>query len=182
MGHSRSSVRVRTFAGCGLQAVVRIASLLTCVNILAVLAVTVTRVGHTNQEAHADLFAAYAHILPGQHVEVAALEAEGFSCKDDSRPTPADLAQLCSNGEGNRQVSAITIAVWDGIVERLDLNPRDRAFVVGDLVLLWGKPEIQQIGPWLSLRWRGRHISASAWSASGQFSNFQPVLQLSFGL
>ena len=182
MSHSLGSVWEWNFAGRGFQDAFRIVLLLICASTFVMLTITVTRVIQANHQPHFVVITAYADVMPGQSIDVTILEAKGFSCKEDMRPTPADLAELCSNSVANQQVGTITILVWDAIVKRLDLKLQDGIFVIGDLALLWGQPEVQHIGHWVDLCWHERHVSASVWSDNEQFSYFRPISQLSFGL
>jgi hypothetical protein len=52
---------------------------------------------------------------------------------------------------------------------------RDNALTVGDLALLWGRPEITQHENSLVLHWPDQHMSTVVRSDSGQFSYFLPV-------
>ena len=56
------------------------------------------------------------------------------------------------------------------------------AFSIGDLALLWGRPQIRKAGRWVSLNWPERRINGSSWSDNAQWSYFQAVMQVSFGV
>jgi hypothetical protein len=182
MSYLRHSIRVQHFMGFSLQAALRVGLILTCAHVVATIVTLSIGVQSTGQKLNTDPFAVYASIMPGQQVNYTVLEADGFSCKEDTHPTPADLAEICSDDEGDQQISAITVVIWDAIVKHLDLKPSAGTFTMGDMALLWGKPEIQHTGHAINLLWRARRTSAGGWSENEQFSYFQPVSVLSFGL
>jgi hypothetical protein len=155
-------------------------TLLTLGLLTAVTAVT-TLARPSTQGSSADPFAVYAAIFPGQRADSQSMHQSGFLCQIDTFPAPADVAERCVYAPMTGTLSAINVVLWDGIVERLDFTLRQGAFSIGDLTLLWGSPQLQTTGQWVSLNWPERHINGSSWSEGGHFSYFQSVRQLSFG-
>ena len=156
-------------------------ALLTFSLLTAVTAVT-TLARPFGHESPSDPFTVYAAIFPAQRIDSSTLIKRGFSCATDTLPSPADVTEHCAYALMTGTLSAINVVIWDGVVERLDFILRREAFAIGDLALLWGNPDIHQAGQWVSLNWPERHINGSSWSEDGQFSYFQSVMQLSFGV
>src|SRR5690349_14004799 len=124
MKQSHGDISTRQSTASGPSTVFRFVVMVTFASVFTAVTATVALAATVRQPT--DPFATYADILPGQPIDVADLEERGFLCEEDTRPTPADLAELCFNAEGNEQAFAITVALWDGVVERLDLKLRDQ--------------------------------------------------------
>ena len=132
--------------------------------------------------AFADIFAAEAGIVPGQHIDLATLAELGYSCRIDTLPSPSDLIERCERDGQAAAIHAINALIYDGVVLHLDFVLHHGELSIGDLILLWGTPEVRATGRWVSFNWPKRHITGSIWSEDGQFSYSQFVLYVSFGL
>jgi hypothetical protein len=154
--------------------------LLVIAFLLAILAVSTLskRLGDTDP---ADLFAPYNDIFPGQRVDVRQLEEQGFTCKFDSQPTPADESIGCSRDLQTETFTYMSAVIWDGIVQRLTFAVREHSLMLGHLTLLWGAPETINRGNSMNVIWitPGKVISTGQ-APQGVFNYFQPISVISF--
>src|SRR5258708_955841 len=157
------------------------ALLLTFAVILMAVVGATTLAKHFGPVAFSDRFATEAGIVPGQHIGLMTLVELGYSCRIDPLPSPSDLTERCER-DGQAAIHAINALIWDGVVVRLDFILCHGALSIGDLILLWGTPEVRASGRWVSFNWPKRHITGSIWSEDGQFSFSQSVLYVLFGL
>jgi hypothetical protein len=127
-----------------------------------------------------DPFTLYTDIVPGERADSSALQARGFWCLADSLPSPADITVNCASSVQTESIAGINVVIWDGVVQRLDFALHEGELRVGDLALLWGRPEIHKAVRSIMLIWRERRITALSRTDDGHFTYFKPVLQLSF--
>jgi hypothetical protein len=146
---------------------------------VGIMAVTAFSKAFGQEQPPADPFALYTDLFPGQLVDIRALEARGFSCQMVSLPTLGDMNHSCSAVGRTEAVSLIRLAIRDGIVSRLDFRCREGAFLIGDLVLRWGTPDVQISRDGVDLIWRTQHIIASGAAEAGWFSYLHSVEWLS---
>ncbi len=132
--------------------------------------------------ARPDLVAVATEFLPGKPVDIRKLEAGGFICHDINQPIPADTGVRCSQDVRTGPIWRITVIIWDGTSQWLDLSFREYSLVVGDLAFAWGRPVVAIKGKWVVMRWPAQRATASDESANGRFSYFQSLSQLSFAL
>jgi hypothetical protein len=145
--------------------------------------VVVSALSQRYSEAYqTDPFAAFADYFPGQPVDMRLLEARGFSCRYQAVLIPADLGAYCWRGLAAGPFSWVYVTIWDGIVKRLDLDVHANSLVMGDLVLLWGRPQLIINGNFVNVSWRADGITRGlGWSQNERFTYFQPLSLISFG-
>lgn len=127
-----------------------------------------------------DPFTLFANLLPGQYIDTRKLEAQGFSCHENSLPSPADISQDCTQSLLSGMFSQINLTIWDGIIKWLDLQVHEKDLCVGDLSLQWGSPEIHIEGSFVQLRWLPYHVTGLGFSYNGQFTYFQGLSHITF--
>ena len=67
-----------------------------------------------------------------------------------------------------------------GVIRHNTLMVPENTLRLGDLVALWGTPEVQEYGNVATFVWRDGAIVASTLAYSGRFSLFLPVWSVSF--
>ena len=118
----------------------------------------------------ANPFAAYSDLF-SDAARQAAL-TQGFACV-----TPG----YCARRDAKGAFSGIMLR-WTGErVSEIDFSMRDKALSSGDLVLLWGRPEIRLYCETAVAAWPDRHItSLLSPSQNGGVSYFSPVVSVRF--
>lgn len=127
-------------------------------------------------------FTVFADVLPGQFMDTAKLEAQGFSCRENVLPSPADIDQDCTRALPTGLFSHIRLTLWDGVVHWLDLKVRENELSVGDLTLWWGIPKIRIEGICVQLNWPTHHVTGLGFSYNGQFTYFQGLSHITFAV
>lgn len=103
--------------------------------VILTLAVTIL----ARREAPADPFSVYLDILPGK--PRSAVIERGFAC------------ETCAYRPTSGAFSRIVVVVANGSIVSATFTARENQVTVGDLVLLWGTPNIQSRGRFASLNW-----------------------------
>jgi hypothetical protein len=119
-------------------------------------------------------FDSFAYVFPGQ--PVGDLEAQGFTCVSDADAPDGRCFLILPTGAFSR----IAAATSGGIVVQVAFTTRDDRLRVGDLIALWGRPEIDVYRRAVYLYWRSRNIFALASRHTGSFSIFLPVRMVHF--
>ena len=119
-----------------------------------------SRIGLIGRESIGDPFLAYASIVPGQHWG-GTLEHE-FSCSASTMPSPVIVGNECVNHLHTGPLSQVDVTIWDGFIIRANFTLRENVLRIGDLVLLWGKPDIR-LGQYAALTWDNRRAIAVAY-------------------
>jgi hypothetical protein len=134
------------------------------------------------QAYQTDPFAAFVDYFPGHPVDMRLLEARGFSCRYQAVLIPADLGAYCWRSLAAGPFSWVYVTIWDGIVKRLDFDVHANSLAMGDLVLLWGRPQLIINGNFVNVSWRAGGITRGlGWSQNERFAYFQPLSLISFG-
>jgi hypothetical protein len=124
-----------------------------------------------------DPFAPYADILPGQSQD--AVVQRGFDCQFNIAPVSNESCTLTLE-TGIFSEIQVMIALDTGQVSRVVFKPRETTLTLGDLVLLWGRPEIAIYNQITNLRWRKVGIVAIPQSHHGEFSYWLPIVYTAF--
>jgi hypothetical protein len=112
-----------------------------------------------------DPFAAFADVFPGQPKSAAT--ARGFSCPAGTYGSPNEHCMLYLKGS---VFSHVGVDVVDGTIRYSSFTVRKSTLRVGDLVLLWGMPDIEARGDVVVLRWHRIDTIAIGTSSIGKFS------------
>jgi hypothetical protein len=120
-------------------------------------------------------FSDYIAILPGQTWN--SVVAQPFSCYADNS---VDNTAYCTRSPASGPFSLIAVIVSDGVVSRIDLAVREGTLTVGDLALLWGRPNARLYRQSVNLDWPSVGVTASSWAESRRFGYFIPIIRLSF--
>ena len=120
-------------------------------------------------------FAAFADIFLGQ--PRSAIEAGGFTCPVSSFGGSTD--EHCIMSLKSNVFSSAGVDIVDNVIHYITFNVRKNTLRVGDLVLLWGMPEIVVRGRQVLMRWHQSSIFAAATSYTGKFSPRLPVTSVS---
>lgn len=124
-----------------------------------------------------DPFAPYVDILPGQSQD--AVLQQGFNCQINIAPVFHETCSLTPE-TGMFSEIQVWIAFDTGRVSRVVFEPREKALTLGDLVVLWGNPEIDIYGRIANLRWRNAHVVAIPQTDQGEFSYWLPIGYVAF--
>ena len=74
--------------------------------------------------------------------------------------------------------SSITVRVLNGIIREAYFTPRENALQAGDLMVLWGRPDVQEVGPVLYLFWQHLSVYALVSESTGHFSPRLPISKI----
>ena len=122
-----------------------------------------------------DPFAPYADILPGQSRDGVA--QRGLNCQFDLVPLFEEICTLTPETGGFSEI-LVKIAPHTGRISRVVFKPREGTLTVGDLVLLWGDPEITFHSQTANLRWPNVHVVAIPETYDGDFSYWLPIAHI----
>ena len=122
-------------------------------------------------------FAPYADILPGQSQD--AVLQRSIHCQVD---ITLQFDESCSSTLKTGMFSAIQLRISSrtGRVIRIVFTSREERLTLGQLVLLWGRPEIDIFGPTANFRWRSIHVVAIPQAYDGHFSYSLPIIYVAF--
>lgn len=143
-------------------------AMLALTMVVSVSMVALTTFGHDDYPH--DPFAPYAGILPGQPL-TAVLE-RGFTCQYRVIPDVDESCVLVLE-RGVFSKVEVSIAVNTSRVRRVVFAPHE--LTLGNLELLWDKPEVISYGHNANLRWRTLGIIAIVRAYRGHFSHWLPV-------
>lgn len=121
-------------------------------------------------------FASYVDVFPGQLRS--AVEARGFLCYKETyeyRPN-----EHCSINQPIGAFSQVGVVVSEDVIGQISFRIRANTLRVGDLMILWGMPEVQEHSRSVYLYWRSNSIFAIASHDTGRFSLFLPVRRVYF--
>jgi hypothetical protein len=122
-----------------------------------------------------DPFMGYEAILPGQPRN-AEITSE-YSCPFQN--TPSGTREYCTRAPADGPFSLITVTLWDGIINRADFVVVEARLTAGDLTALWGEPVVQLYGTSANFEWPDAGVKARGRAATGKFSYFIPLHQVS---
>ncbi len=125
-------------------------------------------------------FSAFSDLF-GSAAGPAAL-ARGFTCRDTGgRSHPQNLSGYCAQRDTDKMFSGIYLWMAGDNANEISFSLRENTLTLGDLMLLWGQPEIRLYCEVLVAAWPARHItSLLAAPRTRQITYFSPVLSVSF--
>jgi hypothetical protein len=126
-------------------------------------------------------FVTFADVLPGQPGST--LEEKGFLCasmRDYDDPTHENCIMKLDTGAISEVNVYISLAI--GIIQRVTFTMRENSIKAGDLMTIWGQPEIQRYSRSTYLFWRGRGVHTIVSCPTGRFSLLYYVSNVSFNL
>ena len=127
-----------------------------------------------------DPFAPYTDILPGQSRD--SVSQRGFQCQFNQ--IVPSLQETCSLSPQTAIFSEIQTSFatnpYSGRVSQTIFKLPENRLTYGDLVLLWGKPQIAIYGQTANLRWRDPHITAVLQTTHRHFSYWTPITYVAF--
>jgi hypothetical protein len=125
-------------------------------------------------------FSNYAEIFPGQGRN--ALISLDFSCNAYpyySLDSTWKDYEYCTGTLEKGTFWLISATLKNGRVQRTDFVVRKGALTLGDLMFLWGRPQVRLYRKSAHFEWPSLGISASGSVESRQFSYFIPVTRVS---
>lgn len=126
-----------------------------------------------------DPFASFVDIFPGQ--PLSAVEAHGLSCLvDNVGGSESPPVLICTLLPKSGTLSWVSVMVDQDAIHHTMFRMRENVLLVGDLIALWGQPEVYMYSRSVYLRWRWRGIFAFASHDTGQLSFFLPVQSVTF--
>ncbi len=124
-------------------------------------------------------FAPYADILSAQSPDT--FLQRGFNCPFKRTSTFDDTICFLALDNGVFLRIHARFPYNSDQVSTLIFIPRDNAVLLGQLVLLWGKPELLGSSQYANFQWPSRHIIAVPQSDNSQFSYWLPISSVAFG-
>jgi hypothetical protein len=181
-----TALNIRVKARCGAQEVRAMGSFLSILIVpvramfVLMTIASVSVIGLTTShrsEKPFDPFAIYRDILPGRPRD--AVLQYGFNCQYDTIHSFHDTCLLTPEKGIFSQIEASFVSDT-GKISGLVFRPREGMLTVGDLVLLWGKPEVAIYSGTVKLRWRGIHVITIPQVYRGYFSYWLPIRYVAF--
>ena len=125
-----------------------------------------------------DPFAAYVDILPGKPLD--STYRHGFKC--NSIYSAVSLRESCSTTLKIGIFSDIEVLniPYTGLISRVVFRPHENLLLLGDLILLWGKPDITFFNRMAHLRWRDRGVVAILQTNRRHLSYWAPISYVAF--
>jgi hypothetical protein len=142
--------------------------------------ILVARIGIIKSALSDDPFLAYADVFPGQPGSAAVVR--DFVCFQTGLPSPTDVSKECMYQPQTGPFSQLTVAVWDGLIVRLDFSVRENAMTMGDLLLWWGDSKYVSAGEFGLLTWPERRLTARGYFPNRRFTHLSPVSHIAFTL
>ncbi len=115
-----------------------------------------------------DRFGAYADILPGQPKQAAS--ERGFTCFTNIFDDSARCARR--DEPASPLFSRVHLSTVGDLIYTLSFTTYVNTVTIGDLVLLWGRPDIQRSGRVAQVSWSSPNVTALAVLSSGQPLNY----------
>ncbi len=144
----------------------------------AALLLTFACITFAKQAVPLNPLSAYADILPGSPLRNAV--AHGFLCFHIPVPYSANVSVQCVHNSQTGKFSHVNVMIWDGIITQLIFTVQENTLRVGDLFLLWGKPEIESWGYLSILKWPAYGVAATAPIHAGRYTHFSPISSVWF--
>lgn len=120
--------------------------------------------------------ASYSDILPG-HPRSAA-EMRGFSCMLSAYGAAATPDQYCVLEPGEGPISQVAVTIDDDTIRTISFRMRDNTLNVGDLIMIWGRPHIQEYQHSVYYYWREQGIFALSSETNGESSLFLHITRV----
>jgi hypothetical protein len=143
---------------------------------VSIVVVTVSWITLVRREAPPDPFSAYAGLLSGQPDPNMLCNAVSYHEEDS-----IIARQLCSSFPEAGLFSHVTVVMGEG-ANFAYFTIRGRAVTIGDLVLLWGKADLEQLSERMTkLSWPDRETAALVHhSDGGRFDYFLSPIMVYF--
>jgi hypothetical protein len=118
-------------------------------------------------------FSAYADLFPGQ--PGSSTESKDFHCGHDAGNDPS---RYCVLRPADGPFSIIGVRVLDRTIVHLNFTLRPNQYRVGDLALLWGRPQVKRNGENMNFAWPSSDTRAATSAQKEQVNYFLPVLRV----
>jgi hypothetical protein len=116
-------------------------------------------------------FSSYVDIFPGQ--PSSALQARGFSCSMEFNRYTSN--EYCFSYPAAGVFSKVGVVVSKGVISIISFTMRENTLRLGDLMMLWGKPDFTENDRSTYYFWRGSGVTAIADNDTGRFTHYFPV-------
>jgi hypothetical protein len=134
----------------------------------------------------ADPFSVFSDLF-GDDARQAAL-VRGFRCQDTELHSYSQIVSgYCAQRSADKTFSGTYLTLSGNVANEVSFSLRDNALALGDLVVLWGKPEIRLYCEVMVASWPARHIMVlvappprSPARRAGGINYFLPVIAVSF--
>lgn len=124
-------------------------------------------------------FSPYVDIFLGQ--PQSAVVAQGFSCAMYfNGGYYSGLDDYCTLKLAQGAVSSIGVLISQDVGRQITFGLRENTLRLGDLVALWGRPNVHQYGPSVSFSWRRIGVTTLTLTYTRPFSLFIPVRSIYF--
>ena len=126
-----------------------------------------------------DPFASFTDVFPRN--PRSAIEARRFRCPPpDEETSNYNTGSPCFLWPIAGTFAQVGVVVSEGNIRQTFFTMRKNTLRVGDLMVLWGKPEIRTYSRSVYLLWRSRRIFAWVSDYTGWMSPFLPVWRVYF--
>jgi hypothetical protein len=148
--------------------------------LLTGITISVTGVSMAAYREVSNPFAAFNDLF-GDNARQAAL-ARGFTCRDTrSGGLARTMSDYCAQRDIDEMFSGISMRMSGESAVEISFSLRENTLSLGDLVLLWGEPEIRQSCTVVAITWPAHRIHGfAAPPSNGQISYFLPIQSVSF--
>jgi hypothetical protein len=149
-------------------------SLLTSITIIVMGVIVATRREVSNP------FSDFGELF-GDEARQAAV-ARGFTCQDrELNSRLQTLSGYCAQRDADTMFSGIYMWMSGNVADEISFSLRENALTLGDLMLLWGEPEIQLSCTVVAITWPAHRIHGfAAPPPNGQIGYFLPIRSVSF--
>jgi hypothetical protein len=125
-------------------------------------------------------FAVYITVFPGQ--PRSAVPGRGFTCPMSAYSSSSSFAEeICVAWPKDGVFSQVTVASTHDRVQQITFILQPERLQVGDLVLLWGRPDMELSSHAIYLHWPQHRIFAVTGDYEGRFSFTLPIHQVILG-
>jgi hypothetical protein len=126
-----------------------------------------------------DPFSVFSDLF-GDDARQAAL-ALGLTCRDTGLRSHPQVADSCARNITHDVFSGVYLRLSGSVTSEISFWLQQNTLTLGDLVLLWGKPEIRLYCETVVAFWPGRAATGfTAHTRTGRISYYMPVLFVTF--
>jgi hypothetical protein len=118
-------------------------------------------------------FAAYEPLSPGQ--PWISVQAHEFSCYPIPSLFPNEVSAECLLRPQTGPFSYVNISIEDGVITGIVFTVRENTVRLGDLSVLWGRPEVEFQRSSIIFMWPDYGISAWAEARGRHFTYIAPI-------
>ena len=146
------------------------------IGVMSILLMAFTVFTGRNQ-APVDPFGSFADILPGQPWN--AEKEQRFKCYLNLTPTYEEDCSM-NLATGLFLKIQVSVSLPTGEIRKTIFIPRETSLRLGQLAILWGRPEVKVYSGIMNIRWPKAHTVAIPQSDFAKFSYWLPISYVAF--